>query len=598
VREQRLRFRILGPLEAGTEDSPLDLGGPKQRALLALLLLQRGEVVSTDRLIDALWGAQPPPAAQKTIQVYVSRLRKKLQDGLLETRAGGYLLELAPDQLDLDRFEQGLKEGRALLGSGNPEPAARTLRDALSLWRGPPLVDFAYEPFAASEIARLEELQIAALEERIEADLALGREAELVAELEGLVREHPLRERLHAQPMLALYRSGREAEALESYRKLRSARVDELGLEPSRTLQELEQAILRQDPALDVGRQRGKLPHVRERLRRRPVAILALGGLLVLAAAAAAIVMVAAGGQEGVELAPVGPNSVAVIDPNTNTVLGGIPVGTSPSSVAIGEGALWVLNGDDKTVSRIDPELKKTVRTFAVGGTPTDLAVGAGAVWVVNDNTVTRIDPMSNLPVDTIPLPTAGERPPVWFGTGGHIAVSGDDVWVTKLLQHGFVWRIDPRTNAVAATIRLPRGAGGAELAADADAAWVNGNGGVTRIDASTHSSSLLSGVEPGGTGGIAVGEGAVWVAGISTGSDDYLWRIDPQSETATASIAVGAGPAGVAVDEGSIWVANSLDGTVSRVNSHTNRAVRSIVVGGAARDVTAGAGAIWVTVG
>jgi DNA-binding SARP family transcriptional activator len=233
-----LEFRILGPLEAGDAHHPLELGGLKQRALLAFLLLHRGEVVSNDRLIDSLWGAEPPPAAQKTLQVYVSRLRKILGDGLLQTRAGGYSLALAPGQLDSDRFEQTLEQGRNFLASGDPERGATMLREALSLWRGPPLADFAYEAFAASEIVRLEELRLAAIEERIEADLALGREVELVPELEALVREHPLRERLRAELMLALYRTGRQVEALAAYQELRRARVEELGLEPGRALQE------------------------------------------------------------------------------------------------------------------------------------------------------------------------------------------------------------------------------------------------------------------------------------------------------------------------------------------------------------------------
>ncbi len=600
-REQRLEFRILGPLEAWDGDRRLDLGGPKQRALLALLLLHRREVVASDRLIDSLWGEEPPPAAQKTLQVYVSRLRKTLGNGLLQTRAGGYALGLAPDQLDSERFERTMKEGRDFLDSGDPERAAAMLRGALSLWRGPPLADLTYEAFAASEVVRLEELRVAALEERIEADLALGREAELVPELEGLVQEHPLRERLRAQLMLALHRTGRQAEALAAYQELRRTRVEELGLEPSRALQELEQAILRQDASLELDRRSGARPPVGKGLRRRRLALFSLGGASVLAVALTVAFLAVAGGEEGAGLASVAPNSVAVIDPRTNSVLGGIPVGVSPSSIAIGEGAVWVLNGDDKTVSRIDPDLKKEVRRISVGGTPTDLAVGAGAVWVANgfDNTVTRIEPESNVVVATIPLPTAGELAPVSLGRGGYLAIGAGAVWVTRLLQHGFVWQIDPKTNAVAATIRLPQSAGGQEIAVGESAVWVNGNGGITRIDAMTHAKTLLSAVEPGGIGGIAVGHGAVWVAGLSTGSDHApLWRIDLRGEVVIASIAVGAGPAGVAVGAGSIWVANSLDGTVSRVDPETNTLARAIPVGGALRGIAVGAGAVWVTAG
>ena len=315
------------------------MGGPKQRALLALLVLQRGKAVSRDRLIDALWGETPPRAAKKTVQVYVSRLRKTLGDGLLQTRAGGYALALTPDQLDSDRFEQMLKEGRELLASGDPERASATLREALSLWRGAPLADLTYEAFAASEIRRLEDSRIAALEDRIKADLQLGREAELEPELEALVREHPLRERLRAQLMLALYRSGRQVEALTAYQELRRARVDELGLEPSPALQELEQAMLRQDPALALGR-RGALAEVRRRISRRSIVVFALAGALLVAAVVMAVVFFTGSDAASAELAPVAENSIAMIDPKTNAVLGGIPVGTSPSSVVVGEDAV------------------------------------------------------------------------------------------------------------------------------------------------------------------------------------------------------------------------------------------------------------------
>ncbi len=244
-------FRLLGPLEVCEQDRGLALGGVKQRSLLAVLLLQANEVVSTDRLIDQLWGATPPATASKGIQVHVSRLRKTLGEGRLDTSAPGYVLRVAPAELDLARFEQLAAEARRI----PPDGAARKLREALSLWRGPALSDLAYEPFAQVEIARLEEMRLAVLEQRIEADLALGRHAELIAELERLVSRHPLRERLRGQLMLALYRSARQAEALDAYRAARHKLSEELGLEPSEELRRLEEAILRQDPALELAGQ-------------------------------------------------------------------------------------------------------------------------------------------------------------------------------------------------------------------------------------------------------------------------------------------------------------------------------------------------------
>jgi predicted ATPase/DNA-binding SARP family transcriptional activator len=242
-----VEFRLLGPLEAGEQDHPIALGGGKQRSLFAYLLLHANEVVSTERLIDELWGESPPATVNKSVQVYVSRLRKQLGDGRLVTRAPGYMLRLDPSESDLGRFERLMVEA----GRAGPAAAAEQLREALALWRGPPLADLAYEPFLQSEIARLSELRLNALEQRIEADLASGRHAELVAELEALVAEQPLRERPRRQLMVALYRCGRQAEALEVYRDTRQSLVEQLGIEPSRELRELERAILEQDHSLD-----------------------------------------------------------------------------------------------------------------------------------------------------------------------------------------------------------------------------------------------------------------------------------------------------------------------------------------------------------
>jgi DNA-binding SARP family transcriptional activator/pimeloyl-ACP methyl ester carboxylesterase len=252
-----IEFRILGQLEALDDGRPLALGPSKQRALLALLLLHANQVVSRDRLIEDLWGEQAPETAATALQGYVSQLRKLLDPHAREgqarllTRAPGYLLELDPEQLDLRRFERLARHGKRELAAGAAEAAATTLADALSLWRGPPLAEFSSAPFASAESLRLQELHVSTLEDRIEADLALARHDELIGELDALAAEHPFRERLHAQLMLALYRGGRQAEALEVYRETRHRLVDELGIEPGPALQQLQQAILRQERALD-----------------------------------------------------------------------------------------------------------------------------------------------------------------------------------------------------------------------------------------------------------------------------------------------------------------------------------------------------------
>jgi DNA-binding SARP family transcriptional activator len=241
-------FRILGPLEVDRDGRALKLAGARERAILAILLLHANEIVSTDALIDRVWPSEPPSTAGKALQVYVSRLRKELGTDVIVTRSPGYLIRVGPDELDLHRFEQLFDRAHG----AEPRVASELLREALSLWRGAPLADFAYDAFAQAEVARLEELRFAALEERLQADLALGRHGQLVGELDSLVAEFPLRERLRELLMLALYRAGRQAEALALYQEGRRLLDEELGLEPSESLKSLQKAILAHDPALDA----------------------------------------------------------------------------------------------------------------------------------------------------------------------------------------------------------------------------------------------------------------------------------------------------------------------------------------------------------
>ena len=248
-----MEFRILGELEVGEGGRAVALAGARQRALLTNLLLHAGEVVSAERLIDDLYGARPPATAAKSLQAHISRLRKALGgEQRLRTRGSGYVLEVSEGELDVERFSTLLEEGRRSLAAGSADLAVAALEQALALWRGPPLADVAYAEFAQAEIARLEELHLAAVEELIDARIALGRHAEVVGELERLVGLHPLRERLRASLLLALYRSGRQAEALDAYQGARTILVEQLGIEPTRSLRDLHQAILNQEPALDL----------------------------------------------------------------------------------------------------------------------------------------------------------------------------------------------------------------------------------------------------------------------------------------------------------------------------------------------------------
>jgi len=260
-----LEFRILGPLEVAGDDGPLELPADKPRALLAVLLLSQGQVVSVDRIVDELWGEQPPPTAAKNVQGYIARLRRVLGNGTLLTHAPGYALSV--HALDATRFQALVEEAR----HEEPAAAAPRLAQALALWRGPAFADFAYEPFAQDEIRRLEESRLSAPEDRVEADLALGRHEEVVVELESLARAHPLRERLQGQRLIALYRCGRQAEALEAYRTTRRRLVDELGVEPGPELKDLERMILEQDPSIEAPRRESRRIAGARKLGRRSV---------------------------------------------------------------------------------------------------------------------------------------------------------------------------------------------------------------------------------------------------------------------------------------------------------------------------------------
>jgi DNA-binding SARP family transcriptional activator/ABC-type branched-subunit amino acid transport system substrate-binding protein len=600
-----MQFGILGPLEVSDEGRRVEIGGHKQRALLASLLLHANEVVSLDRLIDELWGETPPPTAAKTLQAQVSRLRRSLNGdedpaahmlGPLETRGHGYLLKVEPGQVDADRFQGMLEEARRTRAEGKLEEAAEELRRALALWRGPALADFAYEPFAQTEIARLDELQLTALEERLDADLALGRHTELIGELEALVARHPLRERLRGQLMLALYRSDRQAEALHVYQEFRLALAEELGLEPSQGLQRLERQILEQDPELAAP--------ARPRPVRRRARLLVLAGALLLAAAVGAVVVLLLrdGGGEtvnGREETIAGGNAGA-LEPRTGELLATIPLGTSPTSIAVGEGSVWVLDADDRTVSQIDPRKRALVRTFSTGSTPTDLAVGAGAIWIGNGvpqartalpESVSRFDPESAVVDGTIPLSPASGPALVRVSQASlrpHVAVTDAAVWVVN--PDLSVSRIDPQANRVVAGVA---GVRALSIAAGEGEVWiVNDQGEVVEIDPRTNVASKPIPIAAGSLTALTVGAGAVWVADPSGGS---VWRIDTDPEPILRTIPLGVGVDGVAFGERAVWATNEIADEVYRIDPDTNEA-RVVSRMAAPRGIAVGEGTVWVT--
>jgi DNA-binding SARP family transcriptional activator len=296
-------FRLLGPVEAVVAGRPVRLAAAKPRALLALLLLYRNHVVPTERLIDDLWGDEPPARATKTLQVYVSQLRKELGADRLVTRPPGYELRVADGELDLDQFETLAAAARGELARGNARAAAAGLREALALWRGPALREFRAEPFAEGAAHRLDDLRLAALEDRLYAELEAGGDAAVIPDLEALVDAEPLRERPRELLMLALYRAGRQADALELFRRTRELYVKDLGIEPGPSLRELERAMLRQDPALEAPPTRSS-PRPR---RRRTLAVLAGAGSLIAAALVTALLLHGGGSSSGSTHSPQNP---------------------------------------------------------------------------------------------------------------------------------------------------------------------------------------------------------------------------------------------------------------------------------------------------
>jgi DNA-binding SARP family transcriptional activator/ABC-type branched-subunit amino acid transport system substrate-binding protein len=613
-----MEFRILGPLEVSDEGRRVELGGRKQRSLLAVLLLHANEVVSQDRLIDELWGERPPAAAAKTLHGYVSRLRKALdgeddapvhENGVLETRGHGYLLRVEPGQLDADRFQEMLEEARCARAEGKPEEAAEELRRALALWRGPALADFAYEPFAQTEIARLDELQLTALEERIEGDLALGRHAALVGELEALVVRHPLRERLRGQLMLALYRSDRQAEALHVYQEGRLALAEELGLEPSQGLQRLERQILAQDPALAPPARKERPRMVPAPARRHPGPAILLGVILlgVLAAAVAVAVLQLTRGRNA---EPIEGPGVRMLDPKTGELLATIPLGTAPSTIAVGDESVWVLDANDRTVSRIDSQERTAAPPFSTASTPTDLAAGTGAIWIGNGprevsatfggtilaDSVSRLDPESSDVVETIPLPRTSPQGGS-LATSQQIVVTGEAVWVIN--PDLTVSRIDPRTNERVARVKRIEAF---NIAAGDGGVWIVEGEGVAEIDPRTNALSRRIEVDAESLTALAVGGGDVWVADPVGGS---IWRIDPHrlshprspapADAVLRQIPLEVGVGAIAFGEGALWAANELTGKVYRIDPRTNEG-RVFARIASPRGLAVGEGAVWVT--
>ena len=591
--------------------------------MLALLLLHANEVVSTDRLINELWGDSPPESAANMLQGYVSHLRKTLEPGrgrgeheVLVSRTPGYMLQIGADSLDAERFERLAGEGTRLLANGDAEAAAERLRAGLALWRGPALDDLAYEAFAKAEIEQLEELRLRMLEDRIDADLALGRHDALVGELRELVGQHPFRERLRAQLMAALYRCGRQADALEVYRDGRRALLDELGIEPGPALRKLEQAILCQDPALGAPAP-PPVPIVTRIRRRWPLLV----GAGVLAGTALAAVL-AFGHSGSAKAVVVRPHSVAVIDPLKNALVKDIPVGGYPGPLAADDEFVYVCNIGDATMSRIFPGKRKVYDTGSLSRA-IDLVAVNKHLWAADGGVAghTPAPPGTVLDLDLLSAQTRTIRlGPSVEGDEEQTTIAADadggEIWAGNK-DTETVTQVSPPTMAKIHGI-APGGLAVVGSGRASDTIWASdpSRNVVVRIDAKarriTHRIEI-----PGEPTRLAADTRAVWVITrehngpgewrATRGTTPAVWRIDPKTNEPVERIPLPLTPMRIALGGGSVWVTalrvlssngKSVDATVFRIDPATNRIVARISLHTRAVDgIVVSHGLVWVAV-
>ena len=586
-----------------------------------MLLAEYGGVVSVGRLADALWGERAPGGFVTTVQTYVFHLREVLEPDrrhgapgqVLVTERGGYRLDTSGSAVDAAIFESLLSAGHRAIDRGAYEEASDQLKRALDLWRGEVLADVADLGFVTPLAARLDEMRQTARGLRIEAELALGLHADALPEIDGLVAEHPLWEQLQAQRITALYRSGRQSDALAAYRDLRNRLAEELGIEPSSPLQQLHQAVLTQAEALDWRRPTHVKPPVPEsviapRSQELPLttdeaphepsapvlsrlrgpfrlsgrrAHLATGAVAVVLATGIAISVAHLWIQSGPPSFPA--NSIGSIN-RDGSLAGSVNVGLSPDALAYGAGSLWAANRTDSTVSRIDPDTRAVVQTIPVGASPVAITVTAHDVWVANfdDGTVSRINTVSNTVVDRIPV---GVHPAA-------IASRPDGVWVANS-DDGTIQRIDPATDQTDKAVEVGGGPDG--IAIDKTSLWVCSavDGTVVEIDPKTlqQGRSVVVGAGPRG---VALTPGDVWVASQLSQS---VTRIN-RATGAARTINVGDGPHSLVVEGDSVWVSNEYDGTISRIDPTSNEVVGTRYVGASPRGLAAAGGSIWVAAG
>jgi DNA-binding SARP family transcriptional activator/streptogramin lyase len=545
-----MEFRVLGPLEVTRGSRRIELGAAKQRALLALLLVERGRVVPSDRLVEELWGGRAPDTARKSVQKYVSQLREVLGTDRIQTFERGYSIQLAECELDLESFE------RLRLSAQVPDPRRRaaTLREALALVRGEPLADLHGEPWVAQVAEGIADLVLTVQEECHEAELMLGEHNRLVTELDELTRAHPFRERTLEHHMLALYRSGRQADALAVYRTAARRMRDELGLNPGTELRLLERKILAQDPSLAAppGPKR-KLPSPSSRRR------LAVAAALTAAVAATAIAWSATTNSRA-SLRLLKP-SIVLLDTRTGKVIRSWPYSIYRYPWATtGNGKFW-LQSFTNGVTEIDPHtgaiLRRVLPPFGNG---TNLAVPRGkTIWYTGTGGLARFDLATNR-VTAVYRPFKGRHEVGLYG----IARASGSLW-TASVEQNLVLRIDPRTGKVLARIRVPKpwwvASGDGEL-------WVSSDSiGVLRIDPGKNRVESVTRLPyPSVVDALVVGDGDAWV---TNGRSGTVTRIDPSGQVVRL-YRTGAGAHEPSFSAGALWVTNQDAGTLVRIDSRT----------------------------
>jgi YVTN family beta-propeller protein len=592
-----IELRLLGHLEVLADGQLVQVPRGLERAVLAMLAINAGRPVSIDRLTDQLWEGEPPQNAAKSVQIYVSRLRKSLGNEHIETTTAGYMLRLDPGAIDIARFEALLDDGKDALERENFAEAKRTLSNALALWRGDALGDFRFATFAQDEIRRLEELRNIAEADYVDAQLALGDADGAVPRLRRLIGAQPLWERPRAQLMLALYRLGRQAEALELYRASRADLDRELGIEPSADLVELHRRILNKDPTLGPSR---RSPRIAVEARRVAPLVLAGGALLAGAAVAAAFLF--ARGGEDLALATITPNSLGAIDPKSNELVMQVPVGSSPTAVGVGRSGVWVADGARQELVLIDPSSGKIRRRVPLAATPTQLAVGPDAVWVTNplnidEGLLTRVDVRTGASA-RVPVRTEYVADLFAPATPNVAALDGRAVWTNTL--HGQLVRV---LNGERESFDLGSGHSIDGLAVGAGSIWIASSVDDTVLRFDRQRGKLAGspirvnselGTRAAAPAAVAYGYDAVWVANALANT---VTRIEPDTNSVAATMRVGLRPTAIAVGEGGIWVLNSGDGTVSHIDPEKNKVVARTSVGRSVTGIAAGAGRVWVTV-